>query len=79
MFLVLLTAAAGGEAEHRKLITGSGSVCGAAVDRGPGLPRQHPHSPHQQAQPQRCKLLSVDHAAVRLLRETSAAPSALFV
>lgn len=55
MWLVWLTATAGEEAEHRKLITGSGHICGAAVDWGPRLPEQHPQGFSRQAQPKWCK------------------------
>ena len=55
MWLVWLTAAAGEEAEHRKRITGSGHICGAAVDWGPWLPEQHPQGFSRQAQPKWCK------------------------
>lgn len=57
---VWLTAAPGREAQHRKLITRSGCICGAAVDWGAGLPRQHPQSFSWQAQPEWCKSFSVD-------------------
>lgn len=50
-YTLCLTAAAGGEAERRKLIAGSGCICGAVVGRGPGLPWPHPHSSSRQAQP----------------------------
>lgn len=71
MFLVWLAAAAGGEIEHRKLITGSGRLCGAAVDWSPGLPWQHPQSFNRQAQPQWCKVFSV-YCSVKLESAKSA-------
>lgn len=49
------TAAAGGEAEHRQRVAGSGSICGAPVDRGSGLPCQRPLGSHQQAEPKWCE------------------------